>query len=460
MKKTLALLMALSMMLSCMIGLSVNSAAETEYVEETYDYKMAMLDDFGVVDDIGQNMETGAYESVDGFYFGDVWTYEYYNCETEEFLPMTGFIKAAQDGFTPKYANMYIPYGEVGYSETGLTYIGIWSKGQYLHPGNGGGPVVTFIAPASGTISYDVAVRSTHTDGNYATVWLNDEMIWPKNGDMDSAIFNATNSAAPDIFQISCPSFKVEEGDLVRLCITVVGNRNGKGTSLVETPVVTYHEASIPIGNPDGTPPKNVAASRVNKNTTDTEVTWEEARGAVGYNVYVKASGTEDAPVKVNDQPITELKYTITSDLDFDTLYEATVTSITAEGKESVASDPAGFKTPKGDGKTSDKTSDEGTDTSDTNVPATGNNNKVPTEPSNGFPWLIVVIAAVVVVAVVVVLVLVLGKKKKKPAEAAPAVEAEAAPVEAPAEEAPAEAAAPVEEPAEAPAEEEKKDEE
>ncbi len=458
MKKTLALLMTLTMILSCMIGFSVNSGAEVAFVEETYQYKMAMLDDFGRVDDIEQNMDNGAYETVDGFYFGDVWTYEYYNSETEEFLPMTGFIKTAQDGFTPKYANMYIPYGEVGYSETGLTYIGIWGKGEYLHPGKAGGPVITFIAPASGTISYDAAVRNTSAEGNYATVWLNDDMIWPKNGDMDSAIFNSTNSADPDMFKISCPSFKVQEGDLVRLCITTLnGNRNSKGTNIVEHPVVTYHDAgSVPIGNPDGTPPANVVATRVSKDTSDTEVTWEEARGAVGYNIYVKASAADGDPVKVNDKPITELKYTVT-DLDYDTLYEATVTSITAEGKESVASDPAGFKTPKGDGKTQDKDPDEGNDSS--NVPSTNNNNPgkpSTSKPSNDFPWLIVVIAAVVVVAVVVVLVLVLGKKKKKTVEAAPVVEAEAAPVETPVEE-----VAPVEEPAEeTPAEEEKKDEE
>lgn len=459
MKKTLALLMTLAMVLSCMIGFSVNSGAEVAYVEETYEYKMAMLDDFGNVDDYDQNMDSGAYESVDGFYFGDVWTYEYYNSETEEFLPMTGFMKTGQDGFTPKNGNMYVPYGEVGYSETGLTYIGIWNKGNYLHPGKTGGPVITFIAPASGTISYDVGVRNTSVEGNYATLWLNDDMIWPKNGDMDSAIFNATNSADPDIFQLSCPSFKVEEGDLVRLCITTLnGNRNGKGTTLVEQPVVTYHEASVPIGNPDGTPPANVVASRVSKDTSDTEVTWEEARGAVGYNVYVKASTADGDPVKVNDKPITELKYTVTG-LDYDTLYEATVTSITAEGKESVASDPAGFKTPKGDGKTSDKTSDKDTDTSDaTNVPATNNNNNNNNKPGAAKPSdnsilpIILIVAGVVVVAVVIVLVLVLGKKKKKTVEAAPAVEVEAAPVEE---------SAPVEEPAEeTPAEEEKKDEE
>ena len=43
MKKTLALIMTLAMVLSCVVGLAVNtSAAELEWVEESYSYKSAL----------------------------------------------------------------------------------------------------------------------------------------------------------------------------------------------------------------------------------------------------------------------------------------------------------------------------------------------------------------------------------------------------------------------------------
>jgi uncharacterized membrane protein len=167
--------------------------------------------------------------------------------------------------------------------------------------------------------------------------------------------------------------------------------------------------------------------------------------------LYLRNVSTKGELLKINTEPVTDLKYTITG-LDFDTLYELTLTSVTKDGNESVHSDPVAFKTPSGDGVASDKDSD--TSNTDASVNQDGENKPVNSNNTKGdnagFPWIIVVIIAVVVVAVAIVLVLVLGKKKK--AVAAPVAEeaSEAAPVAAPVEETAAEETA----------EEEKKDEE
>ncbi len=455
MKKTLTLLMALVMMLSCFAGLSLNSsAAELEYVEQVYDYKTAMLDDYGKTDDLEIDDETGTYNSGEGFMFGgDLWTYEYYNLETEEFQNMVAYVKTSIAGYVPSFSSTYVPFGEVGFQgETGLKYLSIATKGTYLHPGTTSGPVVTFIVPASGKVSYDTSLFCGNAGGIHATIWLNDTMIFPADKDLDKALTTGDTHTKEDPFRIALTNVKVEEGDLLRLCITTPdGKRDGRGTTLVDQPKVTYTECVLPIGNPNGTPPSNVMAVPARKNSTDTDVSWDAALNAVSYNIYVKDSNGDEEAVKVNDAPITDTKYKITG-LEFGTLYELTVTSITAEGKESAHSDPVGFMTAKGDGKTSDKTSDKDSDTTNTDAGVSqGGNNPVDNNKGDdaGFPWIIVVIAAAVVVVVAIVLVLVLGKKKK--AVAAPVAEetVEAAPV-----------AAPAEEPTEESPAEEKKDEE
>ncbi len=461
MKKTLSLLMSLALMLGCITGLAFNSSAEEEltYVEPSYSFATAMMNSYGNIEGLEQDPELYSHDSDEGFYFDNVWTFEYWDDESESFEPMTAYFKSGRIGSITNYSAFYTPFAEADYVDSGYTYCTIRNKGTTLHPGKASGPVITFIAPADGTISYEVGVygggdAGKVDSGNYATLWINDDMVYPVNNNWDDVRFDNGNSSASDPFRIKKEAFKVEAGDFVRLRISTVANsRNGKATTLAVQPIVTYHESSLPIGNPNGTPPADVAPTRVGKDTTDTAVTWSSALNAVSYNVYVKKD-SDDAAVKMNESPITGTSYTITG-LDFDTLYELTVTSMTADGKESAPCDPVGFKTPKGSEKTSDKTSD--TSTGDTNAPATTNTNNVPgngKKPSAEFPWWIVIVAAAVVVVVAVVLVLVLGKKKKKPAEA-PAEET--APVEdvAPAEETPVEEA-PVEE---APAEE-KKDEE
>lgn len=451
MKKTLALFMTLALMLTCITGFAFNSSAEgetPEYVEPSYSFELAMQS-FGNVDGIEQNPEWGSYDSEDGFFFDDVWTFEYWDHDSQVFAPMAAYFRSNQPGMKPSYGAFYMPYPEVGYSENGLHWIAIWNKGKYYHPGTTGGPVVTFIVPADGTISYSAA-WSSGGNGNYATLWVNDEMIFPADGNLENAVFNNNSPIT-----IEVEAFKVKAGDRVRLRLTTVGgNRSGKGSTLSGQPVVTYIDSAVSIGNPNGEPPTTVTPSRVGKDTSDTLVTWNEGLKAVSYNLYIKESGTDGDPVKVNDAPITETSYTVTG-LKFNTLYQLTVTSLTKEGTESAHSEPAGVKTPKAP-KDSDKTSDTSTKDTDTSITTNTNTNTNTstvdnTNPSGGFPWWIVIVAAVVVI-IVVILVLVLGKKKK-PAEvpAADVVPVEETPVEeAPAEETPSE---------EAPAEEAKDEE-
>ncbi len=463
MKKTLALLMALAMMLACVAGLAMNtSATEQEWVYETYSYQDA-LEEVGTHGDgeIEIDEATGSYDSVDGFYFCDgLWTYEFWDPETETFEPMTSYYKDKQVGWAHgTWANIYTAFADSAWKKTGYTYCSIMSNGKHMHPGNTAGPAITFIAPASGVISYEASIypysKSHNSDnialGNYATLWVNDTQVYPAPDEDPEIghIFSDLHSSSSPL-EVTCSSFKVNEGDRVRLRIIAAGGDNGgRRVILSKLPTVTYHEASVPIGDPNGTPPANIITERVGKDTTDMKVSWEAAKNAASYNVYVNGE-------KVNEAPITECTYTVTG-LDADTLYDMTVTTVLASGVESAHSDPQSFKTAKGN-----KADAPATDTSsdDSEIVVSTDTGVVEQPKDEGsFPWWIVAVAGVAVVAIVVVLVLVLGKKKK-PAEAAE----EAAPAEAAEEAAPAEAAeeaAPAEAAEEAaPAEEEKKDEE
>ena len=350
--------------------------------------------------------------------------------------------RSSISGYTPNYAQMYVPFAEAGFSESIHTYCAIWQKGSVLHPGTKTGPAITFIVPAKGTVTYEAAVRGGGNGGDYFTVWLNDEMIYPASGDWNDAIFKNATSDNPA--EATIPSLKVEEGDVIRMCVMAVGgSRSSRASYIVKHPTVTYTECVLPIGNPNGVPPTDIITTMKGKNTSDTEVMWKESAGAAGYNIYVKNLDADSEAVKVNSEPITALQYTITG-LDFNTMYEMTMTSVTKDGKESEHTDAVAFKTPKGadkdDDKTSDKTSDADKDDSKLPVNNDGNNNdknntnkKEPVQIS----WVTIVIIAVAVVfvlliAAVVVLLILLSKKK---AAAVPAPAVEAAPAVAPSEE-------------------------
>ncbi len=449
MKKTLALLMSMALILSLVSGFMVSSNAAVAYVDETYVYQEAMSDYFGNVDGLTATGEYGSYESAEGFFFGEdkVWTLEYLDqtadSDTPVFKPMTAYFSSAPENPIQSWTNHYTPNDAAPCEESGLTYCSVASNGKRLHPGTASGPVITFIVPAGGTISYDLTIGA-YGEGNLSTgsaggdkleLYVNETKVWP-TGDDVVIHYDTYSDSAP--YEVSFPSFKVNAGDKVRFAVTTsTGNRGSKGVNLVSLPVVTYHEAEVSIGDPNGTPPANVVAERVSKDSTDMKVTWDAAKNAAGYNVYIK--GENDAEFKkVNAEPIKECEYVVTG-LNGKALYELQVTTIPEANpqNESSPSETQTFLTPKGnddpiteggvvDSVTSDNT---GNNSSDGKPANSGNNNKPATNKpaeKEGFPlWLIFVIAGgvVAVAAVVVVVLLVVKKKPAAPAEAAEAPE-------------------------------------
>lgn len=451
MKKFLAILMTVAMMVSCMVGFALTSSAAPEWVHETYKFE-DVKDDFGTqaVD------ENGALEEE--LLLGDFWTYEYYDVAEEEFIGMSAYFAESleSEGWQMGgWSDVYMPMVESAWTGgTDVTwYCAVSEGGKRFHPGAGANPVVTFTVPATGVISYSASVYSyneygvdkgTPQDGVntlYAAIFVNDEKVWPEED--DDGRFSAATVSSDSPFMIDVAAFSVTEGDQVRLMLGLSpGNTSfgGAGMNLVDYPVITYNEAEVAIGDPNGTPPEGISTS--DRTAEGCVASWSEARNAKGYNIYVDGE-------KINSELVTELTYTITG-LEPSSTYELTITTVTNDGKESVPSEAVAFRTAKGEKKT-DTSSD--TATGDTSAPAGTDTPVAPSDVKDGDGnstlWIIIAIAAaVVVIAVVVVLVLVLGKKK-----AAPAVEA--APEAAPAVDAAPEAAAPAEE---APADEEKKD--
>ncbi len=441
MKKTLALLMSLALMITVVASFAVSSnAAPVEYVEDVYSYATFLETEYGKHASSMEADDDGARISTAGFTFDELWTYEYYDQAESAFKPMTAYFEEVpEDGWClSTWDNLYTTSKEAALAQSPYTYCMVFDGGRRLHPSPVSGPAITFIVPADGTVSYDLAIYmynagSSAADwGNKIFVYQNDTKIWPQGEDV--SIYADTDGAG-NPYEVSVPSFNVKAGDKIRFMLhTTNGNNGGMGAYLSSLPEVTYHEASVPIGNPKGTPPKNVIVDRLGKDTTDIFVTWDAVKNATGYNVYLK-SDADSAPVKVNSEPITSTEYTATG-LKGKTLYDLTVTAVMSSGVESEASPAQTFVTPEVNSG-SDKNTDV-TNTVDTNntvdvsepgsKPVTSGSDKPTTDKpaeKEGFPlWIIIaIIAVVVVVAAAVVAVVVLTKKKS------------AAPAETPAEE-------------------------
>jgi len=436
MKKSLAILMVLALVSGLLAVCSVTGSAAVAYVEETYSYS-DILEEFGThaEGEVQPDAEYNAY-IYDEFTFGDgLWTYEYYDVAAEKFEPMTAYYATKQEGWVHStWSNFYTSTAESAWVGSDYTYCTIGVSGKRMHPGDGAGATITFIVPAGGAISYDVSAYAYGSGnapdqkigdewGTYLSLYVNDEKVYPTTEDDSNRLgYQNTSSASP--YVLSCPSFSVKAGDRVRLVATAAANNNtAKGINLVSLPVITYHTAEVPVGNPNGIPPVGVM-SNCPKDTLTCEVEWPAAKNAVSYNVYIKADG-ETEYTKVNDAPITDTKFTVT-DLKSATLYELIVTSITAEGKESEPSEAIAFKSRKVDTPASDTpaTDAPSTDAPATDAPATSDAPKTDAKDDapdkGGFPiWiLIVAIAAAVVVVVVVVIIVIVSKKKKALPEA------------------------------------------
>ncbi len=450
MKKTLALLMSMALILSVVAGFAVSAnAAPLEYVNRTYamqDY----MDEFGT-HHTKDNMTPdttyeGAYIKQEGYTFGDnTWTFEYWEPSedgtTGTFKPMTAFFAEAQSGWVHGgWTNFYTSNAESAWTKNGMTYCSVRNNGKQLHPGDTAGVVVTYIVPADGVISYDLSImlyggenRSSTAGkgGDILALYVNTDRIWPAAGQPDCVVYSDTASDA-EPFEVSVDSFRVKAGDKVRFMVrTDNGNNGSAGTNLVDFPVVSYSKCVLPIGDPKGVAPSVIYTDRAGKDTTDTVVTWEAAENAAGYNIYLK--GPDDADFKkVNEAPITELTYTLTG-LKGKTLYDLQITTIPQANPENESDRSATqtFMTGKGP-ETEEPTTPTTTDipgapaSSDTAVKPSNTDN---TKEEGGFPiWVIFVIAGVAVLAVVAVVVVVVLKKK-------PAAPAEAAAEEVPAEE-------------------------
>ncbi len=435
MKKTLAIFMTLALIASLVAGFAVSSDAAPAFVEPTYKYSDMLDAEYGKHAETMEADENGGRDSLEGYSFMDgLWTYEYYDQADNTFKPMSSYYEKAQPGWQcGGWENLYIANSGAVWSWNDYSYCMIYQDGKYLHPGSKSGPTITFIVPADGTISYDLSIymynggSSAEGTGNKLFVYQNDTKIWPSGEDV--VIFADTDGSG-NPYEVSVNAIKVKEGDKIRFMLhTALGANGGLGTALAETPVVTYHEASVPIGDPKGSAPENVIVERVGKDTTDVRVVWDAALNAAGYNVYVK-SDSDAAPVKVNAEPITGCEYTVTG-LKGKTLYDLTVTTVTKAGGESDPSVAQTFMTVAGqetdpvvdpattDGPGNPATSGKPSDTSA--KPSSGNG-----EEKGGLPiWILISLIAggVVIVALVVVVVLLLVKKKPALPADAPAEE-------------------------------------
>ncbi len=427
MKKLLAFLLSFVLLSSLFAGLSAQGAAD--YVDETYSYKAAM-EFFGDTGDLTRDQEYKGFSSEDGFALDGIWGFEYWDFADNKFKPMTAYYdkNLKEEGWSHSgWSNLYTTSLESAWNTSPYNYCSVANNGKRLHPGSQAGVVITFTAPAGGTISYDLSLyvytekitSGSPYGGNNIALFVNDTQIWPAENGIQT-IYN-DNASKTDPFAVSVPSFRVNAGDKVRFrIVTSNGNNGSKGTELAKFPIVTYHKADVPIGNPKGEAPANVVTTG-QRDTTDTAVSWDAAKDAVGYNVYLK--GPDDADFrKVNQAPITECQYTLTG-LAPKTMYEISISTLTASS-ESDRSDPQTFITPQLEVSTNPTTDPSETDKTENteNPDSSGSASVKPTgSASDGtdtqpqektFPlWIVFVIAGVILVAAVAVVFLMMKKK-------------------------------------------------
>ncbi len=422
MKKTLAILMTLAMVLSLFAGLTLNSSAHNlKYVEKEYKYAEA-LTNYGV------GIEDGAIKGET--IFEDRWAYEYLDLTGDKgvFKPMGCWQSSPIDGANHKWANIYTTTTTAVLDGTDpYNYCCFGNTGVRIHPGLKTSPVLAFIVPVSGEINLDAAIggygsgntreKKPVSYGCIIEVWVNDAKVWPA---ADAPEQRAWYTGDEGTCTIDIDNLKVKEGDYVRISATVAKNeegnpdKGGKGMDFTTMPVVTYVKTDdgTPIGDPNGTPPASVKTS--DRTSDGFTVSWEKADTAVSYNIYTYTDDASKA-VKMNSAPVTELTFNVTG-LESSTTYYVYVTTVTAAGGESLPSDAMTVKTRAGETTSTDTSSDVASSETDTSAPsdtsAAPSNTDTTEEPKAGFPIWIVIVAAVAVVAVIVV-VIVLGKKKK-----------------------------------------------
>lgn len=423
MKKTLAILMTLAMVLSLFAGLTLNSSAHNlKYVEKEYKYSEALAN-------YGVGLEDGAAIKGETIFEG-LWAYEYLDLTGEKgvFKPMGAFHATAVAGAAHTWLNIYTTTTTAVMDPNDpYNYCCFGNSGLRIHPGLKTSPTLAFIVPVSGEINLDAAIggyganntreKKPDSYGSIIEVWVNDTKVWPA---ADASEQRAWFTGDEGTCTIDIDNLKVKEGDYVRISATVPlteeGNpdKGAKGMDFTTPPVVTYVKTDdgTPIGDPNGTPPANVKTS--DRTSDGFTVSWDKADTAASYNIYTYTDDASKA-VKMNSAPVTELTFNVTG-LESSTTYYVYVTTVTAAGGESLPSDAMTVKTRAGEVASTDTSSDVASSETDTTVPsdtsAAPSTSDTTEEPKAGFPIWIVIVAAVAVVAVIVV-VIVLGKKKK-----------------------------------------------
>ena len=410
MKKILVMLMALAMVVSCVAAMAVTTSADVDFVKPVYSSKTAFEADFKS-SEVDEESRLINEVLLDG-----VWTFEYLDIEEGKFYAMEGYCDSLPAGSLNGWGNSYFATIDSMWADLPGTYCEVMSGGLYMHPGNGTGPSITFIAPASGNVSFSASLFAVATSladangGDAVYLYHNDKKIWPVNE--EDAYFAGDTSSETNPVEVDAFNLTVKKGDALRFVVTCKPgtNRGSKRVQLVQFPEVTYNSTSdgTPIGDPKGYPPEAIDKGTVTDTTA--EITWTKVDAATGYNVYVDGA-------KVNDTPVTENNYTLTG-LKAKTFYVIQISCVNAAGLESDLSGEYSFRTEKASATTNPGGGENVTTTpggEDVTTTPGGNNdatnNDANAEGGSALLWII--IGGAVAVAAIVVVVIILSKKKK-----------------------------------------------
>lgn len=414
MKKTLAILMTLAMVLSLFAGLTLNSSAHNlKYVEKEYKYAEA-LTNFGV------GIEDGAIKGET--IFEGRWALEYLDLTGDKgvFKPMGCWQSAPIDGAAHKWSNIYTTTTTaVLDTNDPYNYCCFGNNGVRFHPGLGASPCLAFIVPVSGEIDLDAAIAgygsaNTPKDkpvsyGCIIEVWVNNAKVWPA---ADAPEQRAWYSRDGGTCTIDIDGLMVKKGDRVRITATCakdekgVPDKSGKGMDFTMMPVVTYvrTDSGFPTVSPHTNPPTSLEC--VDLTSDGFALKWSAVKDAVSYNVYVYTENAGSA-VKLNSTPVTDLSFVATG-LKPNATYFCYVTSVVASGGESLPSDALSLKT-LAEEESSDTSTNETTTSSDLLVPTTSDAPETPAE--NSFPLWLVAVGAIAVLALIAVVLLCRKKK-------------------------------------------------
>ena len=293
------------------------------YVEESYLYEDAVIKD----PDWGKHATSTDGALTEEPFFGDgLWSYEYFDTATKTFHPMGAYFGEKQECWAHGgWSGFYTASAQSAFEDGPLTYCTVGVNGRRLHPGDGAGAVVTFHVPESGNVTYLASVYSYGSNdssdpngGSSLKLYLNDTCIYPATE--EESYFYVDTSSEANPMEIRKESFDVEEGDRLRLVLTVKPGttKASKGVNFVQFPEVQYHSSeNSPTFGPAAITFE--ASDWKVETTADTAVVTrflEERFSAIveGMNLYLNGE-------KVNDVVITEKQYVIRG-LSPDTVYE------------------------------------------------------------------------------------------------------------------------------------------